>query len=1047
MRIFLLSICVCLILLPTTSWAQKVTPANKATPAKKRPTQPQKNTSAKPKTGTSAASKPKSTDPAGKNVRTANKSKSTQTATKKPARPVKKPEPDVAQPDERSEFAKAATTAGNTEKIEALKRFISGYPDSGSIDQARELLSNTAFSLAQERLAESDVERAVEYFKLAIESAPKPVPDDLFNNYLSRVPGLLFWRGNRAPALEIGRMLESKIDTSPTQLIDLATFHISIENGDDAVRLSELALKAGPPTARAYETLGLANRVNFRLDDAAVAYAKALELDQTSISVRRSLADIKRAVGKPDEAIALYREAIAADPADQQSKNGLILSLFDSNKKEEAEKELAAALIETPRNVMLMAGAAYWYAAHKNNDRAAELAQQAIAVEPRYVWSYIALARARMLQNRPLDAEETLLRARMYGNFATLEYELATARSSAGFYREAVEGLEHSFSISGDTVRTLIGGRVERTGASFAEIVADERRASIFEPTAAYDPETDRRLRQLLILNGAISTSKPETALVSKAVDAFVAGDDNYKIYRQLYAASLLLNNKIAVEKALELAEAAIGNSDAAVSIPNAAAAVMASELYESRQTALRRNELVQVPNVPRTTLSTIMRGRIEELVGWALFDQGKAGDAAIRFRRGAAILPEKSAWWRSVMWRLGLALEADGKEQEALDAYIKSYSIDKPDAGRYTRIEALYKKLNGTTEGLEAKIGKNPIPELSSVVVAKNTETPPAIPTPQPAESLVSTPTPVAEPVASPTAEPTVSATPSPEPVSSPAPATEPTPSPTSTPEPRPNETPVEPTAKPTPETATPSSAEKPLPVPEQTLTPVVDPKPDAAPMPSPSAEASPTPIQQDASTIKVEPTTISHANAAPGPSPRPRETPSESAVAKAIGDKPEARGQTPVERASKPLFEPIIITVPKPEMREAKSNGPPGSESTLKDPVGNDGRPRLIDGKPIQTTAPEPCTISVSQNRLSLVNNVGLQSILVGVDKNGELEAVKAYTSSPEDLAVVAEPYVTGIEGRMLYSIRSLSEKTGVFQVIFQLPCGKKEIAVIVR
>ena len=59
-------------------------------------------------------------------------------------------------------------------------------------------------------------------------------------------------------------------------------------------------------------------------------------------------------------------------------------------------------------------------------------------------------------------------------------------------------------------------------------------------------------------------------------------------------------------------------------------------------------------------------------------------------------------------MWRLGAALEADGKEKDALDAYVQSYKTDKPDLAKFIVVESLYKKINGNTEGLETAIGTN---------------------------------------------------------------------------------------------------------------------------------------------------------------------------------------------------------------------------------------------------------------------------------------------------------------------------------------------------
>lgn len=934
MRTFILTICIALVSAPALAQTENTPPAAKKTVVA--PTRQKTATAAK------QTAKPRSQNPNQKPI---------------PGPPV----------DDKAEFEKAAGLTDVAEKISALSKFLTDFPASARFNEAAELLSVTAFAAAEERLAAGDSTAALPLYKLAAESAPKPVPEKLFNDSLLKIPTTLFWRGNRIEALDIAKTLESKAAGNSTQLTGLAMFHIGIENGDDAVRLAEKAVEADPASSKARQTLGLAHRVNFQLEESAAAYAKAVELEPTSTTIRRSLAEIKRALGKPDESAALYREILTADESDLQARNGLILSLFDSDKKTEAENELAKSLEQNPSNVMLLAGAAYWYAAHKNGDKAVDFAQKAIATEPRYVWSYIAMARGLMIQNRPLEAEEVLLRARPYGNFATLEYELASARLMAGFYREAVEGAQKTFFVTDGMVSTRIGGRIEKKDASFTELLADERRASILEPSAADDPEIAARLKSLLEFSSAAAADKPDDPAIAKAADAFVNGDDKFKFHRQLYAASLLLNKKLVPEKAYEYASAAIGGADAALDVPNAGAAVMASELYDSRQAAFAKDQLIHVPDVPRQTLSAILRGRIEELVGWALLQQLKPAEAAIHLRRSISILPENSAWWRSSMWRLGSALQADGKEKEALDAYIRSYSIDKPDIVRYTTVEALYKKLNGSLEGFEAKIGANPIPQVSEEVVAKKTEAPTEVMPRRRIESPATTALPAALPVATP-----------------PAPSAE-----------------------------------------------II-------------AEPSATPVHKPLS----EPST----DARPQPTPEPSPTPLETAVAQTTVSKTDDQSPGPTS-AAKPLFEPITITIPKPEIPKLTK-----SESESPDPKGEktaervrdetfDRHSRVIEGKPVQAVEPPPCSISVSQENLSLLNNGGSLSILVGVDSEGELKAMRASSSSPEDVTVILEPDISGIEGRSLYLIRSISEKTGKFQILFQLPCGKKEIPVTVR
>ena len=139
----------------------------------------------------------------------------------------------------------------------------------------------------------------------------------------------------------------------------------------------------------------------------------------------------RRANSKSEDALNLSREQRAVDPADKSARAGVVLSLLDLGKKDEAERELEAALKEDEKNLPLLVGASYWYAAHNEDGRAQELATKAIAIEPRYTWAHIALARSFIAQRRPLDAERVLRFARTYGRFPTLDYELASALAAS----------------------------------------------------------------------------------------------------------------------------------------------------------------------------------------------------------------------------------------------------------------------------------------------------------------------------------------------------------------------------------------------------------------------------------------------------------------------------------------------------------------------------------------------------------------------------------------------------------------------------------------
>jgi hypothetical protein len=108
---------------------------------------------------------------------------------------------------------------------------------------------------------------------------------------------------------------------------------------------------------------------------------------------------------------------------------------------------------------------------------------------------------------------------------------------------------------------------------------------------------------------------------------------------------------------------------------------------------------------------------------------------------------------------------------------------------------------------------------------------------------------------------------------------------------------------------------------------------------------------------------------------------------------------------------------------------------------------RPTVIVGNPGKIPQKSTCTIGVSQESISILNNGGSLGILVRMDGRGELRSVKAVSNSPDDLEIKLEPEIAGVRGQAFYVVRSVTPKTGDFTVAFIAPCGRKEMAVKVR
>ena len=711
------------------------------------------------------------------------------------------------------------------EQLTRLQALLATNPPAALRARAIEHLVVAHAALADGRLRAGDAAGGVAEFKEALALVPADMSDKFFFEVVSQFPANLFLRGQHEAAGEIARLIEAKVQTNPQRLLALASFYLNVEQPDEAARLATTARTLAPELAAVHQALGGAYRLSLRLDEATAEYKRALELDPKSALSRRTLADLLRASGKPEDALALYREQLTNEPNDRLAQAGVVLSLLDAQKREEAERELAAALKDEPRNLPLLVGAAYWFAAHDDAARAVELAGRAVEIEPRYTWAQIALARALIAGRRAPDAERALRFAREYGRFPTLDYELANALAASGLYEEAAEELAHTFTLKDGQLETRLAGRVPVRADNFPELLAPERRASIFQATAADTDANARNLKGLLALYLALNAGSADDAALANAARDFTAGDDSLRAFRQLYAADRLARRGVALSTARELAEAAKGGVEAAANTPVASVAVAADELRPIRARAINAGGTPDFPIASHDTLLKLMRGRTEELIGWALYEEGKAGEAVQALRRAVSVLPPESLYWRNAQWRLGTALAANGQTQEALNAYVKGYDRLVPDPARRAVIEALYTKVKGSTDGLDALIGPT--------LVGNTTPAPAATPTATP-DAATTTPAPA------PTNEPPTSETPAPSPTATPPPDETPTPTPAQ----KPVEQVIPASAAPTPTPPEATQTPTPEPVATQTPAPVTGASPTA---PQPTAdEKSPAPIAQ---------------------------------------------------------------------------------------------------------------------------------------------------------------------------------------------------------
>ncbi len=647
---------------------------------------------------------------------------------------TRKSSASVTNPEDEKEEVELTLTLPVDQRIDALKKFIAAHPTSAAVPRANELILASHATLGDQKLKAGNQEGGLQEFRLALSEAPPDISDRAFIDIIAQIPLNLFLRGQRDAAMEAARQAEALAKLNARRLVALTQFYVTIEDANEANRLAELAVQAAPDSAVARQVLGAARHIALRLDDAEKEYARAVELDPKLAPAKLSLADLKRAAGNFEDALVLYRDVLQTDAQNKSARAGLVVSLFEVGKKDEAEQEIANALNdkEQSKNFALLTGAAYWFLAHNNPKRGLELAEKAAEVEPRYSWAQIALARALIADGQPLQAERSLRFARQYAQFPTLDYELANMLAAIGLYGEAAQELTRSFIIKDGQIETKLAGRTAAQAATFADLLAVERRAAIFQPTVAETESNARMLKALLNFTTALNGDPiNEDDVVAKAQE-FAAGDDPMRAYRAVYAAGKLLRKGIGFSTVNDLMDQATRGVEAALNVPAATVAVQPDELADLRARALSQGGTPSVPDAPRSALSALLRAKVEDLQGMAFFNLNKPNEAVARLRLAVSAAPDGTPLKIAVMWHLASALEASGKADQALLYYIKSYLAGGPDPARRSVIESVYKKVNGTLDGLDDKIGPA-FTTATSTPEAKPSASPAATPTPKP--------------------------------------------------------------------------------------------------------------------------------------------------------------------------------------------------------------------------------------------------------------------------------------------------------------------------
>jgi tetratricopeptide (TPR) repeat protein len=618
------------------------------------------------------------------------------------------------QGDARATYEAALAVSEPEERVAALQRFVREHPNSEQAGAAREQVVRGLAALGEVQLAERNVERAMGYFKQSVAALPPQVSDKFFDEVASRIPFAVSVRGYRAEAVALAREMEVKLIGDARKLGALGEFYLTVEDAGDSLRVLRIASKLAPEDARLRVALATAYRLNLMPDEAMASFREAIKLEPNEKRAHYELANLERGRGAYEEAVRLYRRQLEIEPGHAGALKGLALAYAVQGKTDlmaDALKQSSpAGGTHLNRDFYFQTQLAFTHLARRQIAEARSAADAAVSAEPRFSWARMAAAEVDLAEGKYFEAERNLLAALNYANFPTLHFTLGKVYLTVEDFDGAAEQFAKAFSYSvgnqgAGKFRAKLGGVLELEAAGVAQLLARERQAAIFKAESVTSEVEFQIIEALARLDAGLRANRPASGLVTslalsasaakqqvadleRAVNDFVEAESSRRPFRALYAAGRLLKADRMAEQALKLAD----------------------EALEAAETATAPEGSVRdYPNYDREGRRRVFRGRAGELKGRALIKLNRLPEAVAALEAAVEDYGPLTERSRAV-WRLASAKEAAGQEKEALELYLAAY---EPPAGAGVAdlnravIEGLYRKVNGSLDGLDERIGR----------------------------------------------------------------------------------------------------------------------------------------------------------------------------------------------------------------------------------------------------------------------------------------------------------------------------------------------------
>jgi len=195
------------------------------------------------------------------------------------------------------------------------------------------------------------------------------------------------------------------------------------------------ALELDPKNGEAYAALGIAHMMAHEWAQADATLAGAREIDPTDSSVFMISAVLARGVGRDEDAIALFRQALEHDPLNLLARRYFARTLSFAGRLAEAESEIRQVLDTNPAQP----GAHYDLGRILMAKEQIDAAHTAFEAEPDASWKAFGLPLSYRAQGRTAEANAAF--ASLLSNSAGAEFQVAETYADFGDADQAFKWL------------------------------------------------------------------------------------------------------------------------------------------------------------------------------------------------------------------------------------------------------------------------------------------------------------------------------------------------------------------------------------------------------------------------------------------------------------------------------------------------------------------------------------------------------------------------------------------------------------------------------